>query len=52
MTTANQWMLKLRANEAVHHIMTFDPNDSNFLYVMTSHHVRLYLLAYQHVARP
>ncbi|XP_063320866.1 plexin-D1 [Pelmatolapia mariae] len=39
MTTANQWMLKLRANEAVHHIMTFDPNDSNFLYVMTSHHM-------------
>uniref|UniRef100_A0A3Q4N388 Plexin D1 n=1 Tax=Neolamprologus brichardi TaxID=32507 RepID=A0A3Q4N388_NEOBR len=35
----NQWMLKLRANEAVHHIMTFDPNDSNFLYVMTSHHM-------------
>uniref|UniRef100_A0A3Q1FN04 Plexin D1 n=1 Tax=Acanthochromis polyacanthus TaxID=80966 RepID=A0A3Q1FN04_9TELE len=39
MTVANQWALKLPAGEAVHHIMTFDPNDSNFLYVMTSHHM-------------
>ncbi|XP_029973726.1 plexin-D1 [Salarias fasciatus] len=39
MTVANQWTLKLRSSEAVHHIMTFDPNDSNFLYVMTSHHM-------------
>ncbi|XP_072222407.1 plexin-D1 [Leuresthes tenuis] len=39
MTVANQWTLKLPASEAVHHIMTFDPNDSNFLYVMTSHHM-------------
>ncbi|XP_030588633.1 plexin-D1 [Archocentrus centrarchus] len=39
MTMVNQWTLTLRANEAVHHIMTFDPNDSNFLYVMTSHHM-------------
>ncbi|XP_013871381.1 plexin-D1 [Austrofundulus limnaeus] len=31
--------LTLPASEAVHHIMTFDPNDSNFLYVMTSHHM-------------
>uniref|UniRef100_A0A3B5M3W2 Plexin D1 n=1 Tax=Xiphophorus couchianus TaxID=32473 RepID=A0A3B5M3W2_9TELE len=29
----------LPAGEAVHHIMTFDPNDGNFLYVMTSHHM-------------
>lgn len=42
MTIANQWMLKLPGNEAVHHIMTFDPNDSNYLYVMTSHHVRVF----------
>uniref|UniRef100_A0AAQ5XBS6 Sema domain-containing protein n=1 Tax=Amphiprion ocellaris TaxID=80972 RepID=A0AAQ5XBS6_AMPOC len=39
MTVASQWTLKLPAGEAVHHIMTFDPNDSNFLYVMTSHHM-------------
>lgn len=39
MTLANQWTLKLPASEAVHHIMTFDPNDSNFLYLMTSHHM-------------
>ncbi|XP_074537799.1 plexin-D1 [Halichoeres trimaculatus] len=39
MTLANQWTLKLPASEAVHHIMTFDPNDRNFLYLMTSHHI-------------
>ncbi|XP_038578173.1 plexin-D1 [Micropterus salmoides] len=39
MTLANQWTLKLPASEAVHHIMTFDPNDSNFLYLMTSRHM-------------
>ncbi|XP_044067900.1 plexin-D1 [Siniperca chuatsi] len=39
MTLANQWTLKLPASEAVHHIMTFDPNDSSFLYLMTSHHM-------------
>ncbi|XP_034393758.1 plexin-D1 [Cyclopterus lumpus] len=39
MTLANQWTLKLPASEAVHHVMTFDPNDSNFLYLMTSHHM-------------
>ncbi|XP_070766265.1 plexin-D1 [Enoplosus armatus] len=39
MTLANQWTLRLPASEAVHHIMTFDPNDSNFLYLMTSHHM-------------
>ncbi|XP_060912866.1 plexin-D1 [Labrus mixtus] len=39
MTLANQWTLKLRGGEAVHHIMTFDPNDRNFLYLMTSHHM-------------
>lgn len=43
MTLANQWTLKLPAIEAVHHIMTFDPSDSNFLYLMTSHHVRMWL---------
>uniref|UniRef100_A0A7N8YNJ8 Plexin D1 n=1 Tax=Mastacembelus armatus TaxID=205130 RepID=A0A7N8YNJ8_9TELE len=39
MTVANQWTLKLPASEAVHHIMTFDPSDRNFLYLMTSHHM-------------
>ncbi|XP_076596651.1 plexin-D1 [Chaetodon auriga] len=39
MTVANQWTLKLPASEAVHHIMTFDPNDHNYLYLMTSHHM-------------
>lgn len=43
MTLANQWTLKLPASEPVHHIMTFDPNDRNFLYLMTSHHVRMWL---------
>ncbi|XP_067096342.1 plexin-D1 [Osmerus mordax] len=38
-TVANQWTLKLRPGESVHHIMTFDPNDRNFLYVMTAHHL-------------
>ncbi|XP_056240547.1 plexin-D1 [Seriola aureovittata] len=39
MTLASHWTLKLPASEAVHHIMTFDPNDRNFLYLMTSHHM-------------
>ncbi|XP_028265674.1 plexin-D1 [Parambassis ranga] len=39
MTLASQWTLKLPTSEAVHHIMTFDPSDRNFLYVMTSHHM-------------
>ncbi|XP_047460052.1 plexin-D1 [Mugil cephalus] len=39
MTLAGQWTLKLPPSEAVHHIMTFDPNDRNFLYLMTSHHM-------------
>ncbi|KAM9350526.1 plexin-D1 [Symphorus nematophorus] len=39
LTLANQWTLKLPASEAVHHIMTFDPNDSNYLYLMSSHHM-------------
>ncbi|XP_015250226.1 PREDICTED: plexin-D1 isoform X1 [Cyprinodon variegatus] len=38
-TLASQRTTKLPAAEAVHHIMTFDPNNSNFLYVMTSHHM-------------
>lgn len=40
MTMASQSTLRLPSSEAVHPIMTFDPNDRNFLYVMTSHHVR------------
>ncbi len=42
MTVANQGTLKLPASEAVHPIMTFDPSDSNYLYIMTSHHVRFF----------
>ncbi|CAB1336156.1 unnamed protein product, partial [Coregonus sp. 'balchen'] len=38
LTVANQWALKLPAGESVHHIMTFDPMDRNYLYLMTSHH--------------
>ncbi|KAL2101983.1 hypothetical protein ACEWY4_003744 [Coilia grayii] len=33
------WSLKLPAREPVHHIMTFDPDDRNYLYLMTSHHL-------------
>ncbi|KAM6977277.1 plexin-D1 [Aplochiton taeniatus] len=39
LTVANQWAMKLPASEAVHPVMTFDPNDRNFLYLMTSHHM-------------
>ncbi|XP_023812458.1 plexin-D1 isoform X1 [Oryzias latipes] len=39
MTMASQSTLRLPSSEAVHPIMTFDPNDRNFLYVMTSHHM-------------
>uniref|UniRef100_A0A3B3DBY2 Plexin D1 n=1 Tax=Oryzias melastigma TaxID=30732 RepID=A0A3B3DBY2_ORYME len=39
MTVASQSTLKLPSGEAVHPIMTFDPSDRNFLYVMTSHHM-------------
>uniref|UniRef100_A0A9J7XY34 Plexin D1 n=1 Tax=Cyprinus carpio carpio TaxID=630221 RepID=A0A9J7XY34_CYPCA len=39
LSVANQWSLKLAANEPVHHIMTFDPSDHNYLYLMTTHHV-------------
>lgn len=40
MTAASQRTLKLPASEPVHHIMTLDPNDRTYLYLMTSHHVR------------
>ncbi|XP_056129309.1 LOW QUALITY PROTEIN: plexin-D1 [Lampris incognitus] len=39
LTLGSQWTLKLPASESVHHIMTFDTNDRNFLYLMTSHHL-------------
>uniref|UniRef100_A0A674BYI8 Plexin D1 n=1 Tax=Salmo trutta TaxID=8032 RepID=A0A674BYI8_SALTR len=39
LTVANQWALKLPGGESVHHIMTFDPIDRNYLYLMTSHHL-------------
>lgn len=39
MTPANQWTLRLPSSESVQPVMTFDPSDRNYLYVMTSHHV-------------
>ncbi|XP_051509231.1 plexin-D1 [Myxocyprinus asiaticus] len=39
LSVANMWSLKLPANEPVHHIMTFDPSDKNYLYLMTKHHL-------------
>lgn len=43
LSVANQWSLRLPAGEPVHHVMTFDPNDRNYLYLMTSHHVSMQL---------
>ncbi|KAL4645938.1 plexin-D1 [Arapaima gigas] len=39
LTVANQRSLKVASGESVHHIMTFDPNDRNYLYLMTTHHL-------------
>ncbi|XP_051964784.1 plexin-D1-like [Xyrauchen texanus] len=39
LSVANLWSLRLPANEPVHHIMTFDPSDKNYLYLMTTHHL-------------
>ncbi|XP_051758342.1 plexin-D1 [Ctenopharyngodon idella] len=39
LSVAKLWSLKLHANEPVHHIMTFDPSDNNYLYLMTAHHL-------------
>ncbi|XP_016085027.1 plexin-D1 isoform X1 [Sinocyclocheilus grahami] len=39
LSVANQWSLKLASNEPVHHIMTFDPSDHNYLYLMTTHNL-------------
>uniref|UniRef100_A0A672Q2S1 Plexin D1 n=1 Tax=Sinocyclocheilus grahami TaxID=75366 RepID=A0A672Q2S1_SINGR len=39
LSVANLWSLRLAANEPVHHIMTFDPSDHNYLYLMTTHHL-------------
>ncbi|KAF5893208.1 plexin-D1, partial [Clarias magur] len=39
LSVANQWSLRLPAGEPVHHVMTFDTNDRNYLYLMTSHHL-------------
>lgn len=41
LSVANQWSLRLPAGEPVHHVMTFDPNDRNYLFLMTSHHVSM-----------
>lgn len=32
-------VLLVASDEAVHHIMHFDPEDQNYLYVMTKHQV-------------
>ncbi|KPP75683.1 hypothetical protein Z043_105052 [Scleropages formosus] len=40
LSVANQRSLKVAAGEPVHHIMTFDPSDRDYLYLMTSNHVR------------
>uniref|UniRef100_A0A673J362 Sema domain-containing protein n=1 Tax=Sinocyclocheilus rhinocerous TaxID=307959 RepID=A0A673J362_9TELE len=45
LSMANQWSLKLASNEPVHHIMTFDPSDHNYLYLMTTHHVTVQVSA-------
>uniref|UniRef100_A0A671VW59 Plexin D1 n=1 Tax=Sparus aurata TaxID=8175 RepID=A0A671VW59_SPAAU len=39
--TSNGRLRKVRrmCSPAVHHVMTLDPNDSNYLYLMTSHHM-------------
>ncbi|XP_077455271.1 plexin-D1 [Stigmatopora argus] len=39
MTLVSQMTLKLPAGEPVHHVMTFDPKDRTYLYVMTSYHM-------------
>ncbi|KAJ8394770.1 hypothetical protein AAFF_G00041250 [Aldrovandia affinis] len=39
LTLANQRVLKLPPGESVHHVMTFDSNDRNYLYLMTSNHL-------------
>uniref|UniRef100_A0A671QV23 Plexin-D1-like n=1 Tax=Sinocyclocheilus anshuiensis TaxID=1608454 RepID=A0A671QV23_9TELE len=39
LSVANLWSLRLAANEPVHHIMTFDSSDHNYLYLMTTHHL-------------
>uniref|UniRef100_A0A4W4DQR6 Sema domain-containing protein n=1 Tax=Electrophorus electricus TaxID=8005 RepID=A0A4W4DQR6_ELEEL len=39
LSVANKWSLRLPAGESVHHIMTFDPNDRDYLYLMTTHHL-------------
>uniref|UniRef100_A0AAY5EHT0 Sema domain-containing protein n=1 Tax=Electrophorus electricus TaxID=8005 RepID=A0AAY5EHT0_ELEEL len=37
--SGTSWSLRLPAGESVHHIMTFDPNDRDYLYLMTTHHL-------------
>uniref|UniRef100_A0A8C9RX70 Plexin D1 n=1 Tax=Scleropages formosus TaxID=113540 RepID=A0A8C9RX70_SCLFO len=39
LSVANQRSLKVAAGEPVHHIMTFDPSDRDYLYLMTSNHL-------------
>ncbi|KAL1021519.1 hypothetical protein UPYG_G00014280 [Umbra pygmaea] len=45
LTVAKQWSLKLPGGEPVHHIMTFDPMDRSYLYLMTSHHLLRVMVA-------
>ncbi|XP_048874111.1 plexin-D1 [Brienomyrus brachyistius] len=39
LTVASQKSLKVAPGESVHHIMTFDPSDRNYIYLMTSNHL-------------
>lgn len=39
LTVASQKSLKVAPGESVHHIMTFDPSDRDYIYLMTSNHV-------------
>ncbi|XP_028680626.2 plexin-D1 isoform X1 [Erpetoichthys calabaricus] len=39
LTVGSQKFLRVAPGESVHHIMTFDPSDSNYLYLMTSYQI-------------
>uniref|UniRef100_A0A3B3SNE6 Plexin D1 n=1 Tax=Paramormyrops kingsleyae TaxID=1676925 RepID=A0A3B3SNE6_9TELE len=39
LTVASQKSLKVAPGESVHHIMTFDPSDRDYIYLMTSNHL-------------
>ncbi|MGH0152363.1 UNVERIFIED_CONTAM: hypothetical protein FKN15_022168 [Acipenser sinensis] len=37
LTLGSQKAIRVASRESVHHIMSFDPSDNNYLYLMTSH---------------